>query len=151
MKYHLPCRDDCRVQEVAKADRFGLPRFQFAKLGNSTSSTLRETVTMSSTFATRSTRCVYTRVSFSPASRRAFNVTRPAMVDAKSIKPSGSEEAQTLATEATQLVDNGRWQLWNEGRGLERQFRFKTFKATWVPNPSSSPLFEADIVMPRIS
>lgn len=54
------------------------------------------------------------------------------MVSSQDIIPSGSEDASALAHDATQLVDNGRWQLCDHGRGLERQFRFKTFKATWV-------------------
>lgn len=67
------------------------------------------------------------------------------MVDVKDIKPSGVEDVSAVANEATQLVDNGRWQLWNQGRGLERQFRFKTFKATWVRCHSMPPYKPADL------
>lgn len=63
---------------------------------------------------------------------RNFSATRPTMVDIKDISPSPGENAEELATQTTNLVDNGLWQLWNGGKGLERQFKFKTFKATWV-------------------
>lgn len=54
------------------------------------------------------------------------------MVEAKDITASEGEHVESLAAQATALVDEGRWKLWNEGKGLERQFRFKTFKSTWV-------------------
>ncbi|KAK3703148.1 hypothetical protein LTR37_014625 [Vermiconidia calcicola] len=53
------------------------------------------------------------------------------MVETKDIRPSEGEDPATLAQETIELVDNGRWQLCNSGKGLERQFKFKTFKATW--------------------
>ena len=34
--------------------------------------------------------------------------------------------------------EGGRWILTSDGRGLERTFHFKTFKATWVSLPSNS-------------
>ena len=30
------------------------------------------------------------------------------------------------------VLPNGKWILCNDGRGVERSFRFKTFKAAWV-------------------
>ena len=54
------------------------------------------------------------------------------MVKTNDISASKDEDAAALAQEATALVDDGRWQLCNNGKGLERQFKFKTFKATWV-------------------
>lgn len=54
------------------------------------------------------------------------------MVEAKDISPSKDEDSDSLARDVTKLVDNGRWTVCNEGKGLERQFKFKTFKATWV-------------------
>jgi 4a-hydroxytetrahydrobiopterin dehydratase len=60
------------------------------------------------------------------------------MVEVKDIHPSSGDDATTLATEATRLIDHGRWRLCNDGKGVEREFRFKTFKATWVPYPSQA-------------
>ncbi|KAI7693923.1 hypothetical protein KC353_g18337, partial [Hortaea werneckii] len=41
-------------------------------------------------------------------------------------------DQETLVQEASQLVDNGgRWRLCREGRGIERGFKFRTFKTTW--------------------
>lgn len=54
------------------------------------------------------------------------------MVEVRDISPSQGEDADSLVQDVTKLVDNGRWKICNEGKGLERQFRFKTFKATWV-------------------
>ena len=54
------------------------------------------------------------------------------MVNANDISSSEGEDSNGLANEATALIDGGRWQLCNNGKGLERQFKFKTFKATWV-------------------
>jgi hypothetical protein len=54
------------------------------------------------------------------------------MVSASDISPSRGENTEELTKETTALVDSGRWKLWDNGKGLERQFRFKTFKATWV-------------------
>ena len=58
------------------------------------------------------------------------------MIEEKDISASKGEDSEALAKAATQLVDNGRWRICNAGRGLERQFKFKTFKATWVCSPS---------------
>lgn len=42
-------------------------------------------------------------------------------------------DQETLVQETSQLVENGgRWRLCREGRGIERGFKFKTFKTTWV-------------------
>ena len=54
------------------------------------------------------------------------------MVSASDISPSRGENTEELTNQTTALVDSGRWKLWDNGKGLERQFRFKTFKATWV-------------------
>lgn len=54
------------------------------------------------------------------------------MVRAEDITASQGEDASDLAQQATSLVDEGRWSICNNGKGLERQFKFKTFKATWV-------------------
>ena len=54
------------------------------------------------------------------------------MVEVKDLSPSEGEDGNDLAQQATALIDNGRWRLCNGGKGLERQFKFKTFKATWV-------------------
>ena len=54
------------------------------------------------------------------------------MVEVKDLSPSSGEDPENLAKETTELVDHGHWQLCNNGKGLERVFKFKTFKATWV-------------------
>lgn len=42
-------------------------------------------------------------------------------------------DQESLVQEASQLVDNGgRWRLCREGKGIERGFKFRTFKTTWV-------------------
>ncbi|RMY77341.1 hypothetical protein D0862_13575 [Hortaea werneckii] len=42
-------------------------------------------------------------------------------------------DQEALVQETSQLVENGgRWRLCREGRGIERGFKFKTFKTTWV-------------------
>lgn len=65
-------------------------------------------------------------------SSRSFAVSRKAMVQASEISPSQGESIDTLVSQTTALVDSGRWKLCNNGKGLERQFKFRTFKATWV-------------------
>jgi len=67
-----------------------------------------------------------------PAKYRKFHGTASTMVSASDISPSRGENTEELTTQTTALVDRGRWGLWENGKGLERQFRFKTFKATWV-------------------
>lgn len=54
------------------------------------------------------------------------------MVEVKDLSISPGADAEALVRETTALVDDGRWTLWNEGKGLERTIRFKTFKTTWV-------------------
>lgn len=53
-------------------------------------------------------------------------------MSAKDLSVSEGSDADTVVRETTNLVDHGSWQLCNGGKGLERQFKFKTFKATWV-------------------
>lgn len=47
---------------------------------------------------------------------------------------SAGENEEQLGRQATALTTEGggRWTATNDNRGLERTFRFKTFKATWV-------------------
>lgn len=61
------------------------------------------------------------------------------MLKPEDISPSAGEDAQDLLRQTTELVDSGKWQLCNGGKGLERPFKFKTFKATWVT--SQRPAF----------
>lgn len=63
---------------------------------------------------------------------RNFTSSRKTMVEAKEISPSQGESTEALVSQTTALVDSGRWKLCNDGKGLERQFKFRTFKATWV-------------------
>ncbi|KAF2209518.1 hypothetical protein CERZMDRAFT_91340 [Cercospora zeae-maydis SCOH1-5] len=62
---------------------------------------------------------------------RLFSSTRVHMVRTQDLSPSAGEDPEALAAKVTELVDRGRWQLCNEGKGLERGFKFKTFKSTW--------------------
>jgi 4a-hydroxytetrahydrobiopterin dehydratase len=59
------------------------------------------------------------------------------MVEASEISASKGESIEALVSQTTSLVDSGRWKLCNDGKALERQFKFKTFKATWVSTTSS--------------
>lgn len=47
---------------------------------------------------------------------------------------SAGEDEEQLSRSATALTTTGggRWKPTDDNRGLERTFRFKTFKATWV-------------------
>lgn len=54
------------------------------------------------------------------------------MLNASELSISEGHDAQAVTQGASQLIDNGKWRLCNEGRGLEREFKFKTFRATWV-------------------
>ena len=59
------------------------------------------------------------------------------MVTTSAIKPSTGSDSATLTQQTTDLVDHGRWRICNDGKGLEREFKFKTFKAAWVRMISS--------------
>jgi len=51
------------------------------------------------------------------------------------ISCSAGEDFAQVTRETTPLITSetgGRWQLTDDGKGLERGFRFKTFRATWV-------------------
>jgi 4a-hydroxytetrahydrobiopterin dehydratase len=52
---------------------------------------------------------------------------------------SAGEDEEQLSRDATALVTEGqgRWKVTDDNRGLERTFRFKTFKATWVRKDSA--------------
>ena len=54
------------------------------------------------------------------------------MVKTEDLSISAGEDPSTITAQATELVDEGKWQLCNNGKGLERGFKFKTFNATWV-------------------
>jgi len=47
---------------------------------------------------------------------------------------SAGEDEEQLGRDAAALTTGGqgRWKVTDDNRGLERTFRFKTFKATWV-------------------
>ncbi|KAI5360805.1 Putative pterin 4 alpha carbinolamine dehydratase [Septoria linicola] len=53
------------------------------------------------------------------------------MIKAEEISVSAGDDPQSITEQATELVTQGKWQLCNEGKGIERGFKFKTFKATW--------------------
>jgi hypothetical protein len=63
---------------------------------------------------------------------RHFTASRRTMVEASEISASQGETIEALVSQTTSLVDSGRWKLSNDGKALERQFKFRTFKATWV-------------------
>jgi len=59
------------------------------------------------------------------------------MLERKDLHIAANSEADEVVREATELVDNGRWHLCNDGAGVERPFTFKGFRATWVRAISS--------------
>jgi hypothetical protein len=63
---------------------------------------------------------------------RHFIASRRTMIEASEISASQGESIEALVSQTTSLVDSGRWKLSNDGKALERQFKFRTFKATWV-------------------
>ncbi|KAF2167084.1 hypothetical protein M409DRAFT_22518 [Zasmidium cellare ATCC 36951] len=63
---------------------------------------------------------------------RPFTHTTRKMVRIEDIRPSEGADPQTLLQDTNALVEeSGKWTLCNGGKGLERPFKFKTFKATW--------------------
>nr|POF13078.1 hypothetical protein CFP56_10226 [Quercus suber] len=69
-----------------------------------------------------------------PPSSRAFYAGRAHAQSATmlSLQISSGENAEDVRAQATALIQSGRWQLCDEGRGMERTFKFKGFKSTWV-------------------
>ncbi|TKA82061.1 hypothetical protein B0A55_01502 [Friedmanniomyces simplex] len=63
--------------------------------------------------------------------RRSFIATPSARLESSEVKVSTNSDTHRVITEATQLVDKGSWHLCNQGEVLAREFRFKTFAATW--------------------
>ena len=63
-------------------------------------------------------------------SRRALTTSDAKMV---AIRFSEGASEASLATEANRLMQKERpWKLCADGQGIERTFKFKTFKAAWV-------------------
>ncbi|KXT08219.1 hypothetical protein AC579_8679 [Pseudocercospora musae] len=62
---------------------------------------------------------------------RAFSSRFPVMVDASAVSISQGEDQATVLAQASELVDHGKWQICDDGKGLERGFKFKTFKTAW--------------------
>lgn len=63
------------------------------------------------------------------------------MIQTSDLSISPGEDAATVTDQTTSLVDDGKWHLCNAGKGVERTFKFKTFKTTWVlPCISSHPI-----------
>jgi len=58
-------------------------------------------------------------------------MTSAKTISTQDVSASKGEDAERLAQQAAVLVQ-GRWSLCNGGKALERDFKFKTFKATWV-------------------
>lgn len=54
------------------------------------------------------------------------------MVQLSDLTLSPNSDPETMVSQTTILVDDGKWKVCNGGKGLERPFKFKTFKATWV-------------------
>jgi hypothetical protein len=65
---------------------------------------------------------------------RAFrSTTASSMPVATDIRVSdGEPDSSTIIEQATTLVEKRGWTLCADGKGLERDFRFKTFGKTWV-------------------
>ena len=79
------------------------------------------------------------------------------MVEAKDISASEGEDAEQLAKDVTPLVEGGgKWELLENRRGLRTEFRFKSFKTTWVrtshcyiSKPCSRPTFHLMSLLPQ--
>lgn len=71
-------------------------------------------------------------ISSNPRHFRPFSQANTRMVKLEDLSISRGEEPETIVQQITDLVDNGKWAVCNAGKGLERPFKFKTFKATWV-------------------
>lgn len=63
---------------------------------------------------------------------REFSTSACAMVQRDDLQVSSDSSPESITIEATTLVDDGAWTLCLDGKGLERNFKFKGFKATWV-------------------
>lgn len=72
------------------------------------------------------------RSSISPRSKKMFSTSSRASVDVDSIKVSAGGDVESVFGATKTLVETKQWQLCAGGKGLERQFRFKSFRATWV-------------------
>lgn len=60
------------------------------------------------------------------------------MLSSSQLQVSAGDDPAVMLEQATALLEQlqddgkGKWQLCNAGKGLERQFRFRTFGHTWV-------------------
>ena len=66
---------------------------------------------------------------------------------------SAGEDAEAMAYQLTTLLDehHGHWTLSNGGKGLERDFKFKTFKTTWVGSSASAGKLDRVLMLGRTS
>lgn len=64
--------------------------------------------------------------------KKSFHHIPRKMLRKEQLVISSDSDAATVLTDASTLVDDGRWTLCNEGKGVERSFKFKGFKAAWV-------------------
>lgn len=88
------------------------------------------------------------------------NYTTPHPSEKTILKPedlsiSAGENPQLLTKQATALLlPPGKWKLTKNKTGIERNFRFKTFKTTWVckqsPPPPSTPFKNNALTRTRI-
>ena len=63
---------------------------------------------------------------------RKLSNSRSTMLSASDISAAGSATTKQKVIEAAiSLVEQNKWSLWLEGAGLQRSFKFKTFKAAW--------------------
>lgn len=64
---------------------------------------------------------------------------------------SAGENPQLLTEQATALLlPRGKWKLTKNKTGIERNFRFKTFKTTWVCKPPPIPFKNSALTRARI-
>ncbi|KAK5677243.1 hypothetical protein LTS10_010432 [Elasticomyces elasticus] len=63
--------------------------------------------------------------------RRAFTALQPTRLKPADLIVSTNSDKDEVSREAIDLVDVGRWHLCDNHRGIERDFKFKSFKATW--------------------
>ncbi|KAF2724879.1 transcriptional coactivator/pterin dehydratase [Polychaeton citri CBS 116435] len=63
--------------------------------------------------------------------KRGFSSSSRGMIEVKDLNISQGHDPEAVSQAVAKLVGDGHWQLCNNKKGLERQFKFKTFKATW--------------------
>lgn len=64
--------------------------------------------------------------------KHAFSIFRQTRTELPNLSVSEGDDVNKVSNEAMELIRGGRWQLCNDGSAVQRHFKFKTFKSTWV-------------------